>query len=291
MKSNFKKFAVAIAAIMTIGSVALVSCDKVDDNITKPFHQADKKYVEHVDYGALHNEMLLNVENQYDTTMLFSTVGDVLDYVDSINKCYLQKSNIPEALNIDVMKAIHNNRGSMSYADFYDSIFDGQYSVFNSNKILMDYGVVNQTEYEHINDIAQLMFNTCTGKISHENSLQELHSILQKANKTEHTQVGEVLFSIMEHSYDYWENEGNEPTMPYDYALPPQVYADAAGAVVGGALAAGAEYAMHGTVSTGNVVAGAVTNAIDASTGMTTAVANGVVKAAKVAGKFIKKLF
>lgn len=291
MKRNFKIFAVAIAAIMTIGSVTLVSCDKADDNITEPFHQANRKYVEHIDYGALHNKMLLNVENQYDTTILFPTVNDVLDYVDSINKCYLQKSDIPEALKDDVIKAIHNNRESMSYADFYDSVFDGQYSVFNSNKVLLDYGVVNQTEYEHINNIAQLMFNTCTGTISHENSLQKLHSILQEANKTEHTQVGEVLFSIMEHSYDYWEKGGNEPTMPYDYALPPQVYADAAGAIVGGALAAGAEYAMHGTVSTGNVVAGAVTNAIDASTGMTTAVAKGVARAAKVAGKFIKKLF
>ena len=32
MKSNFKKFAVAIAAIMTLGSVTLVSCDKEDVN-------------------------------------------------------------------------------------------------------------------------------------------------------------------------------------------------------------------------------------------------------------------
>lgn len=31
MKSNFKKFSVAIAAIMTIGTVTLVSCDKEND--------------------------------------------------------------------------------------------------------------------------------------------------------------------------------------------------------------------------------------------------------------------
>lgn len=55
-------------------------------------------------------------------------------------------------------------------------------------------------------------------------------------------------------------------------------------------MAAGIEYALHGTVSTEMVVVGAVANAIDASTGMTTAVAKGAVKAAKIAGKFIKKL-
>ena len=32
MKRNFKIFAVAIAAIMTIGTVTLVSCDKEDVN-------------------------------------------------------------------------------------------------------------------------------------------------------------------------------------------------------------------------------------------------------------------
>ena len=35
MKNNFKKFAVAIAAIMTIGSVTLVSCDKEDTMVNQ----------------------------------------------------------------------------------------------------------------------------------------------------------------------------------------------------------------------------------------------------------------
>lgn len=35
MKNNFKKIAVAIAAIMTIGTVTLVSCDKEDTMVNQ----------------------------------------------------------------------------------------------------------------------------------------------------------------------------------------------------------------------------------------------------------------
>jgi len=271
-----------------VSIIMLASCSKMDE--TNPTSQQNMKSIPDTNYGALHNSMISNVVNQYDTTILFCSVIDVVNYVDSLNQVYLQKTELPESLKKELVVAIHSNRESMSYADFYDSIFIGQHSIFNSNNILKEYKLISQAEYEHLNSIAYLMYNTSMGEMSNKESLNELDVILCDADTILHTEVGEVIFSIIRYSYDYWNIAGEEPDMPYDYALPPQVYADAAGAVVGGALAAGAEYALHGTVSTETVVVGAVTNAIDASTGMSTVVAKGAVKAAKVAGKFIKKI-
>lgn len=271
-----------------VGIIMLASCSKMVE--TESSFPQNVKRNPNTDYGSLHNNMISNVEKQYDTTILFCSVIDVINYVDSINQDYIQKTDLPESLKKVLAAAIQSNRESMSYADFYDSIFTGKHSIFNSNSILMDHKLINQTEYEQLSAIARLMYNTSIGNISNRESLNELGAILCDADTTLHTKVGEVVFSIIQYSNDYWTAAGEEPNMPYEYALPPQVYVDAAGAVVGGAMAAGIEYALHGTVSTETVVVGAVANAIDASTGMTTAVAKGAVKAAKIAGKFIKKL-
>lgn len=87
MKNNFKKFAVAIAAIMTIGSVTLVSCDKENDEepvVSQEINAAKlsgTSWTYHYEGTIEYGEYSIATETDY--TLTFSTATDGTERVNA----------------------------------------------------------------------------------------------------------------------------------------------------------------------------------------------------------------
>lgn len=75
MKTNFKFFAVAIAAIMTIGSVTLVSCDK-EETSTQPYSISSSKGNSNIPHFSTREEM----QQAIDAAISFDTITDLIAF-------------------------------------------------------------------------------------------------------------------------------------------------------------------------------------------------------------------
>lgn len=74
MKSNFKALALAVATIVAIGTIALVSCDK-DDLVSNPDISSAKESVS-IPYFDSREEM----QQAIDVAITFDTVSDLIDF-------------------------------------------------------------------------------------------------------------------------------------------------------------------------------------------------------------------
>ena len=82
-----KKMILALAAIMTIGSVALVSCDKENDQTHAAQQQTDTvslsgtSWTHHHEGTVTYGNYTISVESDYD--LIFSTNADGTEHVDA----------------------------------------------------------------------------------------------------------------------------------------------------------------------------------------------------------------
>lgn len=226
MKSSFQKFAVAIAAIMTIGSVALVSCDK-DPSQPQPINETtsvNKSPIDcYQDYigaeipvffdeiGVKHNDYLDSIGVALlDTLIYYDSIGhsledfgfDTIDIIAMRTKSLFQE-DLSEFLNLYYEKY-----------DFENDIWSATLNTIESSGV----GFFGEQIGYQLQDIVNLVDETEDIDAMRTQIRAIEAAIINSACCIEDTVMAFSL-STWEHSLDYWNQAISNTSNPWHTIL------------------------------------------------------------------------
>lgn len=291
---NYKKTMIAAAAIVTFGAAAFVSCGKEKDVDKRNVEFLGGKSGTSISFGQLHNNMLAYVIDNFDETIEFNDVYEIVKHVSDIDMTYIDKYGFDEETGNILREMCEITKECVSTPDFYDSMFAGQYSFKNSVNILYKAKLIEDFDRDLLMDIYGQIVKAYNKEISNDEAVDNIKSQADLGQKKTNSMVANAIYDIALSSIRFWDENGEEP-MPVDpetpacYLAPPAV-ADIGGAIVGAATTAVLQGAKTGHVSGKDVAIGAVATAVNTSVGAAVKTGTAVVKAAVKVGKFIHKL-
>lgn len=290
MFKSFKKVALATLAVLTLGTT-LVSCDKENSEFHENIGAVNgTKSGGTIGYGQLHNAILSNAIAHFDTTINFNNVIEVVNYASGINKTYIESLGFEKEKTNRLLSLCDSTRNCISLPDFYDSLFDGNYSLSNSISMLYTTQMIDEYDQEQLLNNASVIEKVYNKETANTDALKQIKKIVRNGQERTKSQVAEAIYDIAEASIDFWNEFGEEPFGGYPAYLPPQAVADIGGAIVGAGASAATQYVHNGSVNGWRVVEGAVITAASASLGAPAKVGKAVCQAAVKAGKFLSKL-
>lgn len=291
---NYKKIMIATAAIMTIGAVTFVSCNKDSNEANKNNEVSGTKSGISMSPGQLHNEMLANAIDRFDETIDFNDVYEIVEYVKDINMTYIDEHDFDKETKEILYEMFEVTKECVSTPDLYDSTFAGQYSFDRNVNILYDAELIDDFDKEQLMSIWEQIVKAYNQESSNEEVIETIKKNATIGMEGTKSMVANAIYDIALSSIDFWNEYGDkpisiDPETPPCY-LPPQVAADVIGATYSAAVCAIGQAALTGHVSGASVAVAAVGGAVNGSFGVAAKAANATVKAAKAVGKFIHKL-
>lgn len=291
---NYKKLMIVVEAILTFGAVAFVSCDKEKDVDKRNVEFLGGKSGAPISFGQLHNDMLAYVIDNFDETIEFNDVYEIVNYVRDIDMTYIDKYGFDEETGNILREMCEITKECVSTPDLYDSMFAGQYSFKNSVNILYKAKLIEDFDRDILMSIYGQIVKAYNQETSNDEVVGNIKSQAELGQKKTNSMVADAIYSIALSSICFWEENGEgympvDPETPVCY-MPPQVGADVVGAAYSAAVATAGQLIVNGKVNGKTVAIAAVGGAVNSSFGVATKAANAVVKAAKAAGKFIHKL-
>ena len=291
---NYKKLMIVVEAILTFGAVAFVSCDKEKDVDKRNVEFLGGKSGAPINFRQLHNDMLAYVIDNFDETIEFNDVYEIVNYVRDIDMTYIDKNGFDEETGNILREMCEITKECVSTPDLYDSMFAGQYSFKNSINILYKAKLIEDFDRDILMSIYGQIVKAYNQEASNDEVVGNIKSQAELGQKKTNSMVADAIYSIALSSICFWEENGEgympvDPETPVCY-MPPQVGADVVGAAYSAAVATAGQLIVNGKVNGKTVAIAAVGGAVNSSFGVAAKAANAVVKAAKAAGKFIHKL-
>lgn len=220
MKSNFKKFAVAIAAIMTICSLALISCSK---DKTTLMREQNRMYDAEALSGNSINSKMPNIPMYFDQVGIKHN-----EYLDSIGVAlrdtllyYEQSGHTLAEFGKDTFDIIIDRVKSLYQADVHDIFLLARYN-FEHDIWAPTQDIIEHNGLDFFEENFGLRLQSIIGMVDETVSIDSMrvqirtieYAVIQDAKCKEDTAIAFAL-SIWEHSLDYWSNALSDVTNPW----------------------------------------------------------------------------
>ncbi len=280
-------FTISCIAIAIAGVITMISCTKENiESINSQSHIL--KISNSIDYGELHNAFLENAINNFPENAEFDDVLSCVNYVNEINKAYLNEFSIDDCQKEFMIECFDEYKWFISTPDFYDSLFIGNYSLNSNIENLCKFGVISEYEANVLFEISEIIENCYFRNIDNDETITRIRKIAKNHNSDSLCLLNGIS-DIALSSIEFWEEIGEEPIGEYPAYVPLQVAADVGGAIVSAGISAVRQYNSTGNVNGTQVLDSAVSGAVCASVGAAGKVGNAVCQAAKKVGKFLNK--
>lgn len=280
-----------VAAMFAVGAMLFVACKKERVVSTNDYGCVESvKSVSSIDFGRLHNDILLSSIIHFDTNIVFDSVPEVVDYANAIIEASINELDLDVSFKEELISHCSVFKDFVSLPDLYDSLFSGDLSLKTSIEKLYFAKQIGDDDKAILEDVSGIIEQSYHRSIGNDEALDEIQSYVRMGKSKTQSQVANVIYDIAEASIMFWKDYGETPQGNHPCYLPPQAVADIGGAIVGAAVSVGIQSATNGKVDVGGAAASALASGVSASVGAPAKVGKAVCKAAVKAGKYLGKL-
>jgi len=251
---------------------------------------ANKKLPSSQNYGVIHNDFMSFAYNDFVLDENITTKNDAYNSVTSFFQEKLESYNGIDESQKGFFNDVFDENQLFLETSNLQGIIKNEINIENPIRashttlsVLIDdlhqANVISNREFEKLLDFQETLSKVYPAEISETDFTDYLK---ESANKIENESVIlRTMIDIGIHSNEWWNNNTPDIYLPnpigevpypseqyQTYALPAVVGTDIAGALVGGVMSAGIQYAVNGDVNWTIVGASAVGGAIVGSTGV-----------------------
>lgn len=233
-------------------------------------------FSEYQSFGELHNEFLTNVLNNFEPVE-GKDYEQKLSILKDFNSNYVNTLSLSSTDKSALLNIFEENSANVNNVTFYVNSFEKNSGVYNQILELKAKGIIDDFSLTKLNELLK----ACEERKSLPDMILLVDRLKSKSNSyyngknTNKSRILAISLQISHHSLQWWNNNkvknsqsGQQSVDDNLFYVAPWVAADCVGAVISGAIAAGAQYATTGDVGNwGAVAISAVGGAVVASTG------------------------